>query len=565
MFKPICFAVVLALALLAASAWAGDVQPFVSVPVSTPPPSSNFQHPYIYTPPQSEFLPNPPWTASVRADRDSCTYSCLDGGLSVTGQGKLISAYNWCTDGGSTWPWRVCNSTDYGATWSQRTIMTGNYQFDDISCANKRDSCIELVMKNVSGYTLYFIRSTNSGVTWRDTLFIPQAASGSGVDYPKIDQRGPYLLVGYYNTSGIGYEGVCRSTNWGTTWNSSQVYVSNATGQGDCPRWSLPPSTNAYYMWGQPAAWQPSTIWFNKSTDLGATWGTPLQVLTLSMSSHFPSTRISHTFPVMDVAPNGNIYCTVQDMLQGNGWDVAFIKSTNQGTTWSTPVRVNDDISTPNADQLEPWIEVDWRGVIHVFWMDNRNYYSTNTYECDVYYSYSTDGGTTWAANEKVNDISPISRSSGDFSRMGDYQVIDSDSSHVYCQWTQCNAAGTAGADFTSTRVLPAASDVEEKPTGNPWVSHSMNFELAPSRPNPVINGTELAFQLEKPSQASLRVYDLTGKLVRTVVTGSLDAGPHTARWDARDESGKPVTSGVYFYRLESGGLTATKQLVVTR
>jgi hypothetical protein len=426
--------------------------------------------------------------------------------------------------------------------------MTGNYQFDDISCANKRDSCIELVMKNVSGYTLYFVRSTNSGVTWRDTLFIPQAASGSGVDYPKIDQRGPNLLVGYYNTSGNGYEGVCRSTNWGTTWNTSQVYVSNATGQGDCPRFSVAPSTYAYYMWGQPASWQPSTIWFNRSTDLGATWGTPTQILALSMSSHFPSTRISHTFPVMDPAPNGNIYAVVQDMLQGNGWDVAFIKSTNQGTTWSTPVRVNDDVATPNADQYCEWITVDRFNRPHVFWLDNRNYYSSNIYGTDVYYSYSTDGGTTWRPNERINDVSPIASVTGDFDRMGDYQQIDCDSTRVYVEWTHPNAQHTAAVPMTAVRLLP--SGVEEKPTGTPY---------------PVISGTELAFELENPAQASLRIYDLSGKLVRTLVAGSLPAGSHTARWDTRDESGKPVASGVYFYRLESSGLTATQQLVVTR
>jgi hypothetical protein len=446
---------ILALAWTATQAWAGEKATPSTVPTWVAP--GQVSTPTFNYPRQRVF--NPPWTPSVRADPDSTTYSCLDGGLSVTGPGKLITAYNYCTDGGQSWPWRICNSTDYGATWTARTIMsgTGLYQFDDISAANKRDSCIELVMKNVSGYTLYFVRSTNSGVTWRDTLFIPQAASGSGVDYPKIDQRGPNIMVGYYNTSGNGYIGVCRSTNWGTTWNTSQAYVSNATGQGNCPRFSVAPSTNAYFMWGQPAAWQPSTVWFNRSVDLGATWGTPTQILALNMSSHFPSTRISHTFPVMEVAPNNNIYCVVQDMLQGNGWDVAFIKSTDQGTTWSTPVRVNDDVSTPNADQLEPWIEVDAYGNIHVFWIDNRNYYSTNTYACDVYYSYSTDQGVTWAANERVNDISPISSMSSDFSRMGDYQVIDSDPTHVYCQWTQCNAQGTAGSDFTSSRLLPAA------------------------------------------------------------------------------------------------------------
>ena len=117
---------------------------------------------------------------------------------------------------------------------------------------------------------------------------------------------------------------------------------------------------------------------------------------------------------------------------------------------------------------------------------------------------------------------------------------------------------------MTAMRTLP--SGVEEQPTGNPWVNQRVDgIELAPSRPNPVLSGTELAIELENPSQTSLRIYDLTGKMVRTILEGTLSAGRHTARWDACDASGKPVASGVYYYRLEAGGLTATKQLVVTR
>jgi hypothetical protein len=268
----------------------------------------------------------------------------------------------------------------------------------------------------------------------------------------------------------------------------------------------------------------------------------------------------------MAIAPNGDICYTVQHMMQGNGWDIAFVKSTNQGTTWSTPVRVNDDVSSPNADQFCNWTEVDWRGNIHVFWYDNRNYYSSNIYGTDLYYAYSTNGGTTWSANERINDVTPLASVTSDFDRMGDFQIIDSDSTRVYCEWTHCNPQHTAAFVNTSSRLLPTGSGVEEKPTGNPWVTRCIGgIELAPSRPNPAMNGTELAFSLEHPSQASLKVYDLNGRLVRTLVDGPLAAGPHSARWDAKDNAGSSVPSGVYFYRLESGGLTATKQLIVTR
>ncbi len=482
----------------------------------------------------------------------------------VTGQGKLIVQYNYLPVGSSTWPWRANNSTNFGATWTARTIYPPPNSFDNYVDANKRDSCIALVMRAVGGYSLYYVRSTNSGVTWQDTMKVPQAVSGTMPDYPKMDIRGPYILIGYYDAGGGGGRiGYVRSTNWGTTWNTVRTWVSTATGQGNCPRFSPAPSNNAYFMWGQPASWQPTTIWFSRSTDLGATWNAPTQVLAVNMSSHLPSMRPTHTFPVLDVAPNGNLYYTIMHMMQGTGWDIAFVKSTNQGTTWSAPVRINNDVSTPNADQYCNWTEVDYRGYIHVFWYDNRNYPS-NIYASDLYYSYSTNEGVTWSANERINDVTPLSTTSADLSRMGDFQMIDTDSTRVYCQWTQVNPQHTAAFVNTSSRILP--SGVEEKPTGNPWVTRRVEgVELARSRPNPVMNGAELAFQLERSGEASLRVYDLSGKLVRTLVNGSLPAGSHSAKWDTRDHSGNRVPSGVYFYRLESGGLTTTKELVVAR
>jgi hypothetical protein len=557
------FIVLLTLALvLAATAWAQEIQdPVVTVPTLP----TAFQNPYKYTPPPISFVPNAPWTANAMAD-SLTTSNPPDGALSVTGQGKVITSYNQLISG--SYEWRISVSTDAGATWTPMTVEPSGTQFDNVTGGNKKDSCICLVMRAYGNYyNLYFKRSTNSGVTWSDTIHVPPAAQGWFNDHPIMATRYPNILVTYFDYIGTGYEGVIRSTDWGDTWNSSQIFVSNAYSQGGCPAFAPAPSTVAYAAWGEPSGWQPNTIWFNKSTDLGATWGTPMKLLTLNMSSHLPSGppygRPTHTFPSMVVAPNGTIYLTVMDMLQGAGWDIAFIKSTDQGTTWSTPVRVNDD-TTRNADQFDNWMCVDRFNRPHVFWTDNRNYYSSNIYGSDIYYSYSSDGGATWAANERVNDVTPIASALGDFPMMGDYQQIDCDSTNLYCEWSDHrNAHHSWSYIATASRPLPSTSGVEERPTANPWVNQK--FYLAPSKPNPVMSGTELAFQLEKPSQASLRVYDLTGKLVKTVLDGPFSAGSHSARWDGRDESGNAVPSGVYFYRLESGGLTATQKLVVAR
>jgi hypothetical protein len=556
---PVLLAIILAL-----TGWsrAGEIQdPVVTVPA----PPTGFQNPYQYTPPPILFVPNAPWAANAMAD-SLTTSNPPDGALAVTGQGKVIATYNYILLD-SNYVWRISVTTDGGATWTPKTTYgdaRGNL-FDNVAGGNKKDSCICLVMKNMpTGYNHYFMRSTNSGVTWSDTFHVPQAATGIFPDHPIMATRYPYILVTYYDAAVTTYEAIIRSTDWGNTWNASQMFVSNSGSQGGCPAFAPAPSTNAYAVWGQPASWQPNTVWFNKSTDLGATWGTPQQILTLNMSTDLQTRRCTHSWPSLCVAPNGTLYLTVMDMLQGTGWDIAFIKSTDQGATWSTPVRVNDDTGTPDADQFDDWMCVDRFNRPHVFWTDNRNYYngSGNQYGCDIYYSYSTDGGASWAPNERVNDVTPIASTNLDFNMMGDYQQIDCDSTRIYCEWSDHrNNQENWSYIATATRLLP--SGVEEKATVNPWVN--LKFYLAPNKPNPVMNGTELDFQIEKPSQATLRVFDLTGKLTRTVLEGSLSAGPHSARWDGRDESGKPVPSGVYFYRLESAGLTATQKLVVAR
>ena len=547
------------IALLAVGAWGQQIQDPAALTPTLTTPTTDFQNPYEYTPPQIQFVPNSPWTANVKADSGS-TSNPTDGALCVSGQRKVVVQWNHYIS--SSFVWRSAVTTNAGLTWTPSTILSTGTQFDNVLGSNKKDSTICLVMKSVSsGYNWYLKRSTDSGVTWGDTIHVPQAATGTTADHPIMAVKPPYVLVTYY----AGQEGIARSTNWGVTWNPSQVFLSTATAQGGCPAFDpRPTSTMAYATWGQPAGWTCTSYWMNRSTDLGATWGTAWQIRAADTAA-FARSRPNHNFPSTVVDRNGKIYCAVQNKLTGTGWDCMVITSTNQGTTWSAPVQVNDTTGggaqVLNAHSMIPWITIDRYNQPHVFWYDNRAYHPTLSF--DVFYSYSMNGGVTWARNERINDVSPATTGSAYLNMCGDYMQIDTDSSNVYVEWTDHRNGHTSNSYIaTASRPVPF-SGVEEKPTVSPWVNHKSY--LAPSRPNPVMNGTELAFELEKPGPASLRVYDLSGKLVRTVVDGSLAAGSHTARWDAKDESGKPVASGVYFYRLESSGLTATQKLVVAR
>lgn len=77
---------------------------------------------------------------------------------------------------------------------------------------------------------------------------------------------------------------------------------------------------------------------------------------------------------------------------------------------------------------------------------------------------------------------------------------------------------------------------------------------LAPGRPTPFRSGTTIAYELFSVSSVRLVVYDAQGRSVRRLVDGAVQTpGAYSVPWDGRDEGGRPVAAGVYFYRLESG------------
>jgi flagellar hook assembly protein FlgD len=64
----------------------------------------------------------------------------------------------------------------------------------------------------------------------------------------------------------------------------------------------------------------------------------------------------------------------------------------------------------------------------------------------------------------------------------------------------------------------------------------------------------------------SLKVYDITGKLVKTLVNDKKDAGYHSVVWHGKDETGKSVSSGIYIYKLTTNdGFTETKRMTLLR
>jgi hypothetical protein len=100
----------------------------------------------------------------------------------------------------------------------------------------------------------------------------------------------------------------------------------------------------------------------------------------------------------------------------------------------------------------------------------------------------------------------------------------------------------------------PTITDVQSTPAA------PLNFELSQNYPNPFNPTTAINFSLPKSGNVTLRVYDLLGREVATLVSGYLPAGAHNTKFDA-----SKLASGMYVYRIQSGTYTASKKMLLMK
>lgn len=205
------------------------------------------------------------------------------------------------------------------------------------------------------------------------------------------------------------------------------------------------------------------------SHDHGKTWSTS----TLDASA-VPCGGNCDNPIVGTVAPNGNVYAVwaqspfVNGKAQQN--DAVFSASTDGGKTWTKPVTLNDDQS--GLDHMFPGISVAPNGRVDVAWYDFRDDHlinpssttSTETYY-GVYYTYSKDGGRTWAKNVRVTDR-PMNKDAGytqsDQQGLMGPVAIASGNNTTYFAWSD-SRAGTVDNPvedyyFTSASYAGAAA-----------------------------------------------------------------------------------------------------------
>ena len=214
-------------------------------------------------------------------------------------------------------------------------------------------------------------------------------------------------------------------------------------------------------------------IWVATSTNKG-------QTFTRRVAAHFKemdyyprssSFRSWATmFPQTAVSPNDEIYIAYTAYPSSNttdAGDVFVVSSTNNGTTYSLPAKVNDDI-TDNM-QFFPSIDVGSDGRVHLMWGDFRDDPSEVSF--NIYYSVSSDNGKTWQLNSRVTDYPSNPNKAFPYGAfIGDYFSLAVSSTDVYMVWADSRLGEVTGYNqkigFARQRAMPAPQLFLSPPSG---------------------------------------------------------------------------------------------------
>ena len=128
---------------------------------------------------------------------------------------------------------------------------------------------------------------------------------------------------------------------------------------------------------------------------------------------------------------------------------------------------------------------------------------------------------------------------------------------------TETQYLAVAASDFAGNEGEFSATVYNDPALGAPDVTR---FSLRQSVPNPFNPRTTISYDLPQATAVRLAIYDLTGRMVRQLRTGAVESpGRHGAVWNGNDDLGRPVSAGVYIYRLEAGSYIESRRLTLVR
>jgi len=211
------------------------------------------------------------------------------------------------------------------------------------------------------------------------------------------------------------------------------------------------------------------------------------------------------------------------------------------------PALVNITLQKPNGGEqilagstyVVTWKEYAFNGIVRLF--------------------YSTDNGATWTAFAEHQDAA------------GSNWWIVPNTPSTHCLVMVADAKdGTrmdvSNAPFTILPSVPVAANgagATAAQSALDMAAAPAKFDLGQNYPNPFNGATFIEFALPKPEHVTLRIFNVSGQEVRTLLSEQMQAGFHKVKWDGLNASGLRVVSGVYFYRIEAGSFGAVRKMSI--
>ncbi len=287
-------------------------------------------------------------------------------------------------------------------------------------------------------------------------------------------------------------------------------------------------------------------IYAQRYSNLGDTVGSNFQVNDNEGTS-------DQLYPRGSMGSDGNFIISWDDYREDSSPDIYAQRYSISGDTLGSNFRVNDD-------EGENWqssssIAIGRENDFIICWHDYRNS------DCDIYAQRYHSDGTRWGINYLVNQKpagpNPI--------QWGPSIALNDDI--ITFSWT--DARRSKGWDIYA-KVVTWDWDKVDEPRNNDF-GLPQNFALSQNYPNPFNSTTAISYQLSgvRPHHTTLRLYNILGQEVKTLVDEEQPGGNYRVQWDGRDDSGRQVASGVYFYRLKVTGnrskVEKTKKMVILR
>jgi len=228
------------------------------------------------------------------------------------------------------------------------------------------------------------------------------------------------------------------------------------------------------------------------------------------------------TFIAVDrsgTATNNNIYMLASVVPNGQSTtEVMFARSTDAGVTFSAPIRINDDANHQTKWHYFGALSVAPTGRIDVVWYDTRN--AANNIDSQLFYSFSTDGGLTWAANVAVSDAFDPHAGYPNNTKIGDYITIVSDATGGNVAYAATfnvnpNAVGGHEQDVYYVRVSPTGGGT---PTPTPTAS-----------PTPTATATASPTATQTPTATPTATATATGTATATATPTATSTPTATA------------------------------------